>query len=76
MVNCYQTYSDWPEAYAVGEERWSRGLQFYKEAKRLLDEEDGKVTIAYVQGMGVLYVWYVVTNLVLTKKIRSVNNLR
>ncbi|KAJ5577990.1 uncharacterized protein N7459_006954 [Penicillium hispanicum] len=50
-------YSDYPEAYAIGAEQWSRGLHFYKEAKRLLDQEEGKVTAAYVQGMGVLYVW-------------------
>lgn len=51
-----QAYSDHPAAYAVASEQRSRGLQFYKEAKQLLDKENGKVTLANVEGLGVLYV--------------------
>ncbi|KAJ6145391.1 hypothetical protein N7470_009286 [Penicillium chermesinum] len=49
-------YSEYPEAYAVSSHLWSRGLHFYKEAKRLLDEATGKVSVAFLQGLGVLYV--------------------
>ncbi|KAJ5938124.1 hypothetical protein N7454_004466 [Penicillium verhagenii] len=48
-------FSDYPEAYAVAGQAWSRGLQFYKEAKQHLDQSNGKVTVPYVQGLGVLY---------------------
>ncbi|KAJ5180591.1 hypothetical protein N7492_003801 [Penicillium capsulatum] len=49
-------YSEYPESYAIGKEMWSRGLHFYKEAKRLLDQMEGRFTVADVQGLGVLYV--------------------
>ncbi|KAJ5291801.1 hypothetical protein N7478_001052 [Penicillium angulare] len=49
-------YSDYPEAYAISGQSWSRGLQFYKEAKHHLDRMEGKATVSYVQGLGVLYV--------------------
>lgn len=52
----FQAYSDYPAAYAVASEQWSRGLHFYKEAKQHLDQENGKVTLASVQGLGVFYV--------------------
>ncbi|KAJ5097012.1 hypothetical protein N7456_007733 [Penicillium angulare] len=47
-------YSDYPEAYAISGQSWSRGLQFYKEAKNHLDRVEGKATISYAQGLGVL----------------------
>lgn len=52
----FQAYSDHPAAYTVASEQWSRGLHFYKEAKQHLDQENGKVTLASVEGLGVLYV--------------------
>ncbi|KAJ5358861.1 uncharacterized protein N7496_011274 [Penicillium cataractarum] len=48
-------YSDYPEAYAIAAEQWSRGLHFYKEAKRYFEKDAGKGKIATLQGMGVLY---------------------
>ena len=43
----------------MASQTWSRGLHFYKEAKRLLDLEEGKLTVSFVEGLGVFYVWYV-----------------
>ena len=54
-----QAYSDYPEAYAVAAETWSRGLHFYREARRHFDNDIDKGKIANIQGMGVLYVWLV-----------------
>ncbi|OOQ84351.1 C6 transcription factor [Penicillium brasilianum] len=48
-------YSDYPEAYAIAAEQWSRGLHFYKEAKRYFEKDVGKGKIVTLQGMGVLY---------------------
>ena len=50
-----QSYSDYHEAYAVADDPTSRGLQFWTEAKQLLDAEEGKVTIPTVQGIGIMY---------------------
>lgn len=55
-MDAVQAYSDDPAAYAIASEQRSRGLQFYKEAKQFLDKENGKVTLANVQGLGVFYV--------------------
>lgn len=52
-----QAFSEYPEAYAIGREQSSRGIHFYKEAKRLLDQKEGKLSLADVQGLGVMYVW-------------------
>ncbi|KAJ5717368.1 hypothetical protein N7488_003014 [Penicillium malachiteum] len=49
-------YSDYPESYAIASEPWSRGLQFHKEAKRYLEKEEGKISVSYIQGLGILYV--------------------
>lgn len=52
-----QAYSDYPEAYAVPDEQWSRGLHFYKEAKRHLEQMEGRFSVADTQGLGIMYVW-------------------
>lgn len=50
-----KAYSDLPAVFAVASEQSSRGLHFYREAKKHLDKENGKVTLNSVEGMGVLY---------------------
>ncbi|GKZ70426.1 hypothetical protein AnigIFM50267_006071 [Aspergillus niger] len=47
-------YSDFAEAYEVPNDPSTRGLHFYKEAKRCFEQEDGHSTIATVQGLAVL----------------------
>ena len=37
----------------------AQGARFYNEAKRLLDKEEGRITLATAQGLGVLWIWYV-----------------
>ncbi|KAE8313847.1 hypothetical protein BDV41DRAFT_246749 [Aspergillus transmontanensis] len=49
------TYSDYPEAYAVPGDVSSKGAHFYDEAKRLLDKEEGRISLPTVQGIGVLW---------------------
>ncbi|GAB1198566.1 hypothetical protein APSETT444_007892 [Aspergillus pseudonomiae] len=49
------TYSDYPEAYAVPGDVSSKGAHFYNEAKRLLDKEEGRISLPTVQGIGVLW---------------------
>lgn len=53
-----QAYSDYPEAYARPGDAASKGARFYEEAKRLLDKEEGRITLPTVQGLGVLWAWY------------------
>ncbi|GKZ24284.1 hypothetical protein AbraIFM66951_011192 [Aspergillus brasiliensis] len=48
-------YSDYPEAYAIPGDAASKGARFYEEAKRLLDKEEGRITLPTVQGLGVLW---------------------
>ncbi|RAL10264.1 putative C6 transcription factor [Aspergillus homomorphus CBS 101889] len=59
LVNCILadacTYSDYPEAYTTPGDAVSKGAHFYAEAKRLLDEEAGRITLPTVQGLGVLW---------------------
>ncbi|KAH8432729.1 putative C6 transcription factor [Aspergillus melleus] len=48
-------YSDYPEACAKAEDPTTRGSHFYDEAKRLLEKEEGRITLPTVQGLGVLW---------------------
>ncbi|RAL03229.1 putative C6 transcription factor [Aspergillus ibericus CBS 121593] len=48
-------YSDYPEIYAIPGDPSSKGARFYEEAKRLLDKEEGRITLPTVQGLGVLW---------------------
>ncbi|PLN86437.1 C6 transcription factor [Aspergillus taichungensis] len=48
-------YSDYPEAYAIPGDVASKGAHFYEEAKRLLEQEQGRITLPTVQGLGVLW---------------------
>ncbi|KAI9923927.1 hypothetical protein MW887_008233 [Aspergillus wentii] len=50
-------YSDFPEAYATPGDPASKGAHFYSEAKRYLDEEEGKITLPTVQGLGVMWIY-------------------
>lgn len=52
-----QAYSDYPEACAKAEDPTTRGSHFYDEAKRLLDKEEGRISLPTVQGLGVLWTW-------------------
>ncbi|GJP88302.1 C6 transcription factor [Aspergillus niger] len=54
----FRAYSDFAEAYEVPNDPSTRGLHFYKEAKRCFEQEDGHSTIATVQGLAVLSTWY------------------
>ncbi|THC94082.1 hypothetical protein EYZ11_006452 [Aspergillus tanneri] len=54
-ANPLQAYSDYPEAYAKAGDVSSRGSNFYDEAKRLLDKEEGRISLPTVQGLGVLW---------------------
>ncbi|PKY01065.1 C6 transcription factor [Aspergillus campestris IBT 28561] len=48
-------YSDYPEAYAIPGDVASKGAHFFDEAKRLLEREEGRITLPTVQGLGVLW---------------------
>ncbi|GKZ83102.1 hypothetical protein AnigIFM56816_008184 [Aspergillus niger] len=50
----FRAYSDFAEACEVPNDPSTRGLHFYKEAKRCFEQEDGHSTIATVQGLAVL----------------------
>ncbi|KAH8692094.1 hypothetical protein BGW36DRAFT_41532 [Talaromyces proteolyticus] len=43
-------YSDYPEVFKDPNDPNSKGMHFYKEAKRLLDKEEGRVNITSLQG--------------------------
>ncbi|KAI9927032.1 hypothetical protein MW887_003413 [Aspergillus wentii] len=49
-------YSDYDEIFATPGDQASRGMHFYEEAKRLLDKEEGKVTLTTFQGLGAMYI--------------------
>ncbi|KKK16277.1 hypothetical protein ARAM_003168 [Aspergillus rambellii] len=48
-------YSDYPEVYGVPGDLTSKGSHFYEQAKRLLDKEEGRISLPTVQGLGVLW---------------------
>ncbi|OKL58501.1 hypothetical protein UA08_06055 [Talaromyces atroroseus] len=43
-------HCDYPEVYEDADAPESKGMHFYKEAKRLLDLEDGRISIPTIQG--------------------------
>ncbi|KMK59614.1 C6 transcription factor, putative [Aspergillus fumigatus Z5] len=43
-------------AYSDSLESDAQGARFYNEAKRLLDKEEGRITLATAQGLGVLWI--------------------
>jgi hypothetical protein len=47
------------ESDASSRDTAAQGARFYNEAKRLLDKEEGRITLATAQGLGVLWIWYV-----------------
>lgn len=53
---CSQAYFDYPDAHEDSIEEWPRELDFYEEAKRLLGEQEGRISIVNVQGLCILYV--------------------
>ncbi|RLL94262.1 hypothetical protein CFD26_101717 [Aspergillus turcosus] len=48
-------YSGSLESDASSREAAAEGARFYNEAKRLLDKEEGRITLATAQGLGVLW---------------------
>ncbi|RAH67887.1 putative C6 transcription factor [Aspergillus aculeatinus CBS 121060] len=48
-------YSDYPDAFTIPGDAASKGVHFYEEAKRLLDQEAGRITLPTVQGLGILW---------------------
>ncbi|RHZ47722.1 putative C6 transcription factor [Aspergillus thermomutatus] len=48
-------YSDSLESDASSRDAAAQGARFYNEAKRLLDKEEGRITLATAQGLGVLW---------------------
>ncbi|KAJ6093439.1 hypothetical protein N7486_008728 [Penicillium sp. IBT 16267x] len=48
-------YSDYPEAFSRSGDSSSRGQHFYKEAKRLYESEEGRVSLPLVQGLTILF---------------------
>ncbi|KAF5862069.1 hypothetical protein ETB97_012216 [Aspergillus alliaceus] len=50
---CY--YSDYPESCAVPGDIATKGEHFWREAMKLLDAEEGQISLTTVQGIGVMY---------------------
>jgi len=49
----------YPETLAEMSDIPTRTHRFYGEAKRLYEQEEGNVTLTTMQGLGVLWTWYV-----------------
>ncbi|OKL57382.1 hypothetical protein UA08_07414 [Talaromyces atroroseus] len=49
-------YSSYPEAFINPDVLSSRGLHFYNEAKRHLEEMEGRINLTTVQGLGILFI--------------------
>ncbi|GFF42399.1 hypothetical protein IFM58399_06596 [Aspergillus lentulus] len=49
-------YSDSLDSDASSRDAAAQGARFYNEAKRLLDKEEGRITLATAQGLGVLWI--------------------
>ncbi|KAH8691609.1 hypothetical protein BGW36DRAFT_305078 [Talaromyces proteolyticus] len=47
--------SDHPKVCAIAGDSVTKGEHFWKEAKRLLDEEEGRVSIPTTQGLGIMF---------------------
>ncbi|EAA64486.1 hypothetical protein AN2375.2 [Aspergillus nidulans FGSC A4] len=48
-------YSSYPETCAVPGDVTTKGQHFWREARRLLDAQEGKVTLPTVQGMAIMF---------------------
>lgn len=51
-----QTHSNYDSVYAVPGDMASKGARYYHEAKQLLEDEEGRITLTTVQGLGLLSV--------------------
>lgn len=56
-----QWYSSYPEAFSKPDNLNSRGQHFYNEAKRHLDALEGRINLTTVQGLGILFLRYLLT---------------
>ncbi|KAI9367655.1 hypothetical protein BJX61DRAFT_551200 [Aspergillus egyptiacus] len=48
-------YADYQAGYGLPEDLASRRTEFYEEAKRCLHKEEGRISLAMVQGLGLLW---------------------
>ncbi|OJJ95245.1 hypothetical protein ASPACDRAFT_36771 [Aspergillus aculeatus ATCC 16872] len=60
LVNCILAeacfHSDYPDAYADPNDPDSKGVHFYKEARRLYEKIEGRLDLPTIQGCGVLFI--------------------